>query len=106
MHLIAAEIYCLLYQTFQDQNGYICSKELGHLLRTLGCNPTETEVNTLMAGVDVDHNGKIDLQEFVLMMHNTVGKIDTMEEIRMAFRSASSHLTFHKCYELFHLKSI
>merc|ERR1711936_542963 len=47
----------------------------------------ETEVNTLMAGVDVDHNGKIDLQEFVLMMHNTVGKTDTMEEIKMAFRA-------------------
>ena len=54
-----------------------------------GCNPTETEVNTLMASIDVDHNGKIDLLEFVLMMHNTVGKTDTMEEIRMAFRFAS-----------------
>ena len=31
-------------------------------------------------------------------------KIDTMEEIRMAFRSASSHLPFH--FQLFHLKSI
>ena len=42
-----------------------------------------------MASIDVDHNGKIDLLEFVLMMHNTVGKTDTMEEIRMAFRFAS-----------------
>ena len=42
-----------------------------------------------MASIDVDHNGKIDLLEFVLMMHNTVGKTDTMEEIRMAFRCAT-----------------
>ena len=75
---------------FQDQNGYICSKELGALLRTLGCNPTEAEVNTLMASIDVDHNGRIDLLEFVVMMHQTVGRTDTMEEIRMAFRFAFS----------------
>ena len=42
-----------------------------------------------MASIDVDHNGKIDLLEFVLMMHNTVGKTDAMEEIRMAFRCAT-----------------
>merc|ERR1719278_1722825 len=71
----------------KDQNGYICSKELGALLRTLGCNPTEAEVNTLMASIDVDHNGRIDLLEFIVMMHQTVGRTDTMEEIRMAFRA-------------------
>ena len=30
---------------------------------------------------------KIDLLEFILMMHDTVGKSDDMEEIKMAFRS-------------------
>ena len=78
---------------FQDKNGYICSKELGALLRTLGYNPTEAEVNTLMASIDVDHNGKIDLVEFIVMMHHTVGRTDTMEEIRMAFRFAFIHST-------------
>ena len=29
------------------------------MLRTLGYNPTEAEVNNLMAKVDVDHNGKV-----------------------------------------------
>ena len=43
----------------QDKSGYICSKEFGSLLRTLGYNPTEAEVNSLMAKVDVDHNGKV-----------------------------------------------
>jgi len=42
----------------KDRSGYICSKELGSLLRTLGYNPTQDEVNNLMALVDVDHNGK------------------------------------------------
>ena len=46
----------------QDDSGYICSKELGSLLRTLGYNPTESEVFKLMAEVDVDHNGKVGLE--------------------------------------------
>ena len=31
-----------------------------------------TQVNTIMAEVDVDHNGKMDLSEFILMMHKQV----------------------------------
>ena len=30
------------------------------------------QVNTIMAEVDVDHNGKMDLSEFILMMHKQV----------------------------------
>ena len=39
-----------------------------------------------MAVVDVNHNGKIDLFEFVLMMHNNIGDPDPLDEIRIAFR--------------------
>ena len=59
---------------------------MGPLLRVLGWNPTEAEVNRMIAEVDVDHNGKMDLMEFIMMMHNQVGNTDTMEEMKMAFR--------------------
>lgn len=52
----------------QDKSGYICSKEFGSLLRTLGYNPTEAEVNSLMAKVDVDHNGKVFIY-LILLVH-------------------------------------
>jgi len=71
----------------KDDSGYICSKEMGPLLRALGWNPTEAEVNGMIAEVDVDHNGKMDLMEFIMMMHNQVGNTDTMEEMKMAFRA-------------------
>ena len=71
---------------FQDNNGYICSRELASVLRCYGCNPTEQEVFALMAVVDVNHNGKIDLFEFVLMMHNNIDQPDPLDEIRIAFR--------------------
>ena len=40
-----------------------------------------------MAEVDLDHNGKMDLREFIVMMYNVLGNNkDNMEEIQMAFR--------------------
>ena len=66
LHLFSVEMCAKLmlklkvdYLNVQDDSGYICSKELGSLLRTLGYNPTESEVFKLMAEVDVDHNGKV-----------------------------------------------
>ena len=56
------------------------------MLRAYGCNPTEREVFSLMAEVDVNHNGKIDLFEFVMMMHNNIAHSDEIEDIRIAFR--------------------
>ena len=32
------------------------------------------QVNAIMAEVDVDHNGKMDLAEFIVMMHNQVAR--------------------------------
>ena len=40
------------------------------MLRTLGYNPTEAEVNTLMAKVDVDHNGKVFI--YLILVHSYV----------------------------------
>ena len=39
-------------------------------MRALGNNPTHAEVNQLMARADVDHNGRLDIREFIRMMHN------------------------------------
>jgi len=73
-----------VFQLFdKDKNGYICSRELASVLRAYGCNPTEREVFSLMAEVDVNHNGKIELSEFVLMMHNNISQPDYTEEIRV-----------------------
>jgi len=70
----------------KDNSGYLCGREMPDLLRALGRNPTCDELNTIMAEVDVDHNGKVDLREFVVMMYNQVGITDDMEVMQMAFR--------------------
>ena len=74
----------------KDNSGFICSREFGPLLRALGKNPTHAEVNSLMARVDVDHNGKLDLAEFIMMMYNNSldynGEQEQEQDIRQAFR--------------------
>ena len=74
----------------QDNSGFICSREFGPLLRALGKNPTHAEVNSLMARVDVDHNGKLDLAEFIMMMYNNSLDYNREQEqeqdIKQAFR--------------------
>jgi len=62
----------------KDNSGYLCGREMPDLLRALGRNPTCDELNTIMAEVDVDHNGKVDLREFVVMMYNRVDAINKL----------------------------
>jgi len=52
----------------QDSAGIISSKQLRHLLRTLGHNPKDGELRELVNQVDVDENGKIDFNEFIIMI--------------------------------------
>jgi calmodulin len=41
----------------KDESGYITTKELGSIMRSLGQNPTEVELQEIMNTVDFD--GKI-----------------------------------------------
>jgi len=52
----------------KDSTGIISSKQLRQLLRTLGHNPKDGELRELVNQVDVDENGKIDFNEFIIMI--------------------------------------
>ena len=71
---------------FQNGDGFISARELGVLMRTLGRNPTEEEILNIMNEIDVDHNGKLDFSEFVIMMRDKLSGEDMEQEIRQAFR--------------------
>ena len=74
---------------FQNGDGFISARELGVLMRTLGRNPTEEEIMNIMNEIDVDHNGKLDFSEFVIMMRDKLSGEDMEQEIRQAFRSVT-----------------
>lgn len=70
----------------KDKSGTIDSKELIYLLRCLGENPVEAEVDDLIAALDSDNSGSIDWEEFKTMMLERRGNRDVDEEIKAVFR--------------------
>ncbi|XP_028397525.1 calmodulin-alpha-like [Dendronephthya gigantea] len=71
----------------KDESGYITTKELGSIMRSLGQNPTEVELQDIMNTVDFDGNGTIDFNEFVNMMININNNTLDEGELVEAFRT-------------------
>ncbi|KAF9000810.1 calmodulin [Hymenopellis radicata] len=69
----------------KDEDGTITTTELGTVMRSLGQNPTEAELQDMINEVDADGNGTIDFPEFLSMMTKRVPDLDREEEIRQAF---------------------
>jgi len=64
------------FQIDTDGSGTIDGKELGSMLRVMGLNPTDEEVEKMMAGIDSANNGgdgdgKINLREFLVFFAKT-----------------------------------
>uniref|UniRef100_A0A8C4NMR1 Calmodulin 2 n=1 Tax=Eptatretus burgeri TaxID=7764 RepID=A0A8C4NMR1_EPTBU len=70
----------------KDGDGTITTKELGTVMRSLGQNPTEAELQDMINEVDADGNGTIDFPEFLTMMARKMKDADGEEEVREAFR--------------------
>jgi calmodulin len=69
-----------------DGDGTITTKELGTVMRSLGQNPTEAELQDMVNEVDADGNGTIDFPEFLTMMARKMKDTDSEEEIKEAFK--------------------
>ncbi|KAL7009648.1 hypothetical protein EMMF5_000556 [Cystobasidiomycetes sp. EMM_F5] len=70
----------------KDGDGTITTKELGTVMRSLGQNPTEAELQDMINEVDTDSNGTIDFPEFLTMMARKMKDTDSEEEIKEAFK--------------------
>ncbi|KAL8211429.1 hypothetical protein R6Q57_005866 [Mikania cordata] len=77
------EAFCLLDK---DGDGCITTKELGIVMRSLGQNPTEAELQDMIKEVDADSNGSIDFYEFLNLMAKKMKDPDSEEELKEAFR--------------------
>lgn len=69
-----------------DGDGSITTKELGTVMRSLGQNPTEAELQDMVNEIDADGDGTIDFSEFLTMMARKMKDTDSEEEIKEAFR--------------------
>lgn len=70
----------------RDGDGHITADEFATILRSWGQNPTEKEVNEIIAQVDANGNGMIEFEEFVQMMCNSIKHFETEEDYINAFK--------------------
>ncbi|KAL4237920.1 hypothetical protein ACF0H5_002630 [Mactra antiquata] len=69
-----------------DGDGTITTLELGTIMRVIGQNPTEAELQDMVNEVDEDGNGTIEFDEFVKMMASkTNSKEDFTQETFAVF---------------------
>jgi Ca2+-binding EF-hand superfamily protein len=58
--------YTQAFQVFdKDGDGFINRQELKTILRSLGQNPTDDDIEQLMQTVDNGHDGRISFDEFI-----------------------------------------
>ncbi|KAJ2751820.1 hypothetical protein GGI19_004240 [Coemansia pectinata] len=70
----------------KDGDGNITSVELGSVMRSVGQNPTEAELQDMINEVDKDGNGTIDFGEFLSLMARQSSDNNEEEELKEAFR--------------------
>ncbi|ORY02522.1 calmodulin [Basidiobolus meristosporus CBS 931.73] len=70
----------------KDGDGSITTKELGTVMRSLGQNPTEVELQDMVSEIDADGNGQIDFNEFLNLMSRKLKETDSEAEIKEAFK--------------------
>ena len=66
----------------KDGDGTITTKELGTVMRSLGQNPHDQELNDMINEIDEDGNGHVDFDEFLIMMSKKMKENDSDEELR------------------------
>jgi len=90
MSVIPSDLIVLFQDAFahfdQSRTGMISTKKLGQLLRFVGENPSEAEVQDLMNEVDSSAIGSFQLPNFLDMMARKFDETSAEDEIREAFK--------------------
>ncbi|KAF8859290.1 BC4, calmodulin [Acephala macrosclerotiorum] len=69
----------------KNGDGNITSSELGAVMRSLGQNPSDAELQDIVNEGDTDADGAMDFPEFLSMMARKSKSLDTESELKAAF---------------------
>ena len=69
----------------KDGGGAVTTRKFGTVVRSLGQNPTEDELQDMINKVDADNVGTIEFPEFLTMTARKMKESDSKEEILKAF---------------------
>ena len=70
----------------KNGDGAITREELGTVMRSLGQNPTEADLQDIINEVDADRDGTINFREFLTMMGLKMDEANREAELQEAFR--------------------
>lgn len=70
----------------KNGDGEISAAELGAVMRSLGLQPTDRELDDMVHEVDTDNTGTIDIEEFLALMSHVASPADTESELLQAFK--------------------
>eukprot|EP00270_Netrium_digitus_P019721 TRINITY_DN784_c0_g2_i2.p1 TRINITY_DN784_c0_g2~~TRINITY_DN784_c0_g2_i2.p1 ORF type:complete len:153 (-),score=33.32 TRINITY_DN784_c0_g2_i2:118-576(-) len=72
----------------KDRDGKITTKDLGTVMRSLGQNPTQAELSTIVKLYDPEEKGTalLDFDTFVDIMAKNMKETDSEEDLREAFK--------------------
>ena len=68
-----------------DSNGTITTAELGSVMRAVGRNPTEQDLQQILKEIDKNNSGSIEFDEFVELMERTFTGQGSPDELLQAF---------------------
>ncbi|XP_042436443.1 calmodulin-like protein 11 [Zingiber officinale] len=77
------EAFCLFDK---DGDGCITMQELTTVIKSLGQNPSDEELQEMMREVDSDGSGTIEFGEFLNLMARKMKESDGEDELREAFK--------------------
>ncbi len=69
----------------KDGDGAITTKEIGTVMRSLGQDPSEGELEEMVREVDVDGNGIVEFEEFLELMAKKLKGPDSTQELKDVF---------------------
>jgi calmodulin len=93
--------YITAFEVFdKDKDGKITTKEIGTILRNLGQNPSEKQLNEMISEIDQDGNGTIDFNEFIGLIIKKMKEPDLNDEMIDAFsifdKDGNKFITSHE----------
>lgn len=70
----------------KDKDGAISIKEMAMIMKSLGQNPTEMELQEIISDMDTNGNGVLEFEEFSRLMSKKVKESSSEEELSEAFK--------------------
>jgi len=83
--IIIISSHCIYLRYASDNDGTISIDELARLMTILGKDPNEADLHRMIEEIDLNADGRIDYDEFVVLMRKPMSKEDSDWELEAAF---------------------